>query len=214
VSTRSLVTVAVVVWSVALLVAVLLGLPTLLTVAGVHVDAGLIVNALAAAAALAAAVIAFQAVGRQIKANAENVTRQINAQADAIAKQITSDRAERRRAERIPLIYDALAVISELAACALLYALWTGVMGGPVKPELADEQKQRFREVKTMSIRQKLDFVGLSPAAEAVQAVWKQAQLVIAPSPLEQRADSSTVEEALERAGDLLRAALSESVLS
>jgi hypothetical protein len=55
VSIRSLVAAAVVVWTVALLVAVLLGLPMLLTVEGVHVDAGLIVNALVAAAFSAAA---------------------------------------------------------------------------------------------------------------------------------------------------------------
>ena len=55
---RSLLAVAIIVWSVAVLVAVLLGLPTLLTVAGVHVDAGLIVNALAAAGAFSAALAA------------------------------------------------------------------------------------------------------------------------------------------------------------
>lgn len=55
VSVRSLVTAAVVVWSVAVLVAVLLGLPMLLTVTGVHVDAGLIVNALVALGTFSAA---------------------------------------------------------------------------------------------------------------------------------------------------------------
>jgi hypothetical protein len=55
VSNRSLVTVAAVVWSAAVLVAVLLGVPTLLTVMGVHVDAGLIVNALVALGTFSAA---------------------------------------------------------------------------------------------------------------------------------------------------------------
>lgn len=48
-------TVAVVAWSVAVLVAVLLGLPMLLTVMGVNVDAALIVNALAAFGTFSAA---------------------------------------------------------------------------------------------------------------------------------------------------------------
>lgn len=45
---RSLVTAAVVVWSVAIFVAVFLGLPMLLTVEGIDIDAGLVVNAFAA----------------------------------------------------------------------------------------------------------------------------------------------------------------------
>jgi hypothetical protein len=55
VSIRSLVTIAVVVWSVAALVAVFLGLPMLLTVEGVDLDAGLIVNALVALGTFGAA---------------------------------------------------------------------------------------------------------------------------------------------------------------
>ncbi|WP_141681983.1 hypothetical protein [Mycobacterium malmoense] len=55
---RSLVAAATIVWSVAVLVALLFGLPTLLTMAGVHVDAGLIVNALSAIGAFSAAAVA------------------------------------------------------------------------------------------------------------------------------------------------------------
>jgi membrane associated rhomboid family serine protease len=55
---RSLIAAAVTVWSVALLVGVLLGLTMLLTDMGVDVDAGLIVNALAAAGAFSAAAAA------------------------------------------------------------------------------------------------------------------------------------------------------------
>jgi hypothetical protein len=58
VSIRSLVAVAVVVWSVAVLVAVFLGLPMLLMVVGVDVDAGLIVNALVAIGTFSAAAAA------------------------------------------------------------------------------------------------------------------------------------------------------------
>jgi hypothetical protein len=60
-------------------------------------------------------------VGRQIKANAEDVNRQIKAQADAVAAQIAADRSGRRRAERIPLVYDAVALVTSLADEALSY---------------------------------------------------------------------------------------------
>lgn len=52
---RSLATIALIVWSAAALVALILGLPTLLTMEGVHVDAGLIVGALAVIGAFTAA---------------------------------------------------------------------------------------------------------------------------------------------------------------
>ncbi|WP_156763350.1 hypothetical protein [Mycobacterium scrofulaceum] len=55
---RSLIAAATIVWSVAVLVAVLFGLPALLTMAGVRVDAGLIVNGLAAIGAFSAAGVA------------------------------------------------------------------------------------------------------------------------------------------------------------
>jgi hypothetical protein len=55
---RSLVTAAVIVFLAAVLVGVFLGLPTLLMVMGVDINAGLIVNALAAIGALSAAVAA------------------------------------------------------------------------------------------------------------------------------------------------------------
>jgi hypothetical protein len=210
VSIRSLVTVAVVVWSIAVLVAVFLGLPMLLTVEGVHVEAGLVVNALAAGIALSAAVIAFQSVGRQIKANAEDVNRQINAQADAVAAQIAADRSERKRAERIPLVYDAIAVITKLAEYALSYEYWTGVKGSPVNDEEAEKSRQRFFRVETVPICQKLDLVGMSLAAEAVGAVWEQTRLVIDPHPWEERADVSTARQAEEHAASLLRTALSD----
>ncbi len=48
VSIRSLVTVAAVVWAVAVLIAVLLGLPMLLTVEGIDIDAGLVISGVAA----------------------------------------------------------------------------------------------------------------------------------------------------------------------
>jgi hypothetical protein len=51
-SDRFLATVALVVWCVAALVAVLFGLPLLLTLLGVHVDAGLIVSVVTAGIAL------------------------------------------------------------------------------------------------------------------------------------------------------------------
>jgi hypothetical protein len=209
-SDRSIVTVAVVVWSVALLLAVLLGLPMLLTVEGVHVDAGLIVNALAAGVALAAAVIAYRSVDRQIKASAEGVSRQIKAQADAVATQIAADRSERRRAERIPWVYDAMAVITSLGNYALAYEYWTGVKDSPVNPAAAEEARQKFLNVEITPIRQKLDLIGLSVESQAVEEVWKQTQLVIEPHPWEQRADVSAARDAERHAAELLTAVLRE----
>jgi hypothetical protein len=55
---RSLVTAAIIVWIVAILVALIFGLPTLLMIEGIDVDAGLIVNILAAAGAFSAAAAA------------------------------------------------------------------------------------------------------------------------------------------------------------
>ncbi|MUL45157.1 hypothetical protein FZI85_06170 [Mycobacterium sp. CBMA293] len=46
------------VWAVAAVVAIIFGIPTLLTIAGIHVDAGLIVNSLAAMGAFSAAAVA------------------------------------------------------------------------------------------------------------------------------------------------------------
>jgi hypothetical protein len=54
-SNRDLTTFAVIVWAIAVLVAVSIGVPMLLTLGGVHVDAGLIVNGLAAIGAFSAA---------------------------------------------------------------------------------------------------------------------------------------------------------------
>lgn len=57
-SIRTLVTVAAVVWAIAVLVSVFVGLPTLLTISGVNVNFSLIVNALAALGSVSAAVVA------------------------------------------------------------------------------------------------------------------------------------------------------------
>lgn len=57
-STQSLVKLAALVWSAAILVAVFVGLPALLTTVGVELNAGLIVNALAAIGSLSAASVA------------------------------------------------------------------------------------------------------------------------------------------------------------
>jgi hypothetical protein len=54
-SNRDLTTIAVIVWAIAALVAAVIGIPMLLTLGGVHVDAGLIVNGLAAIGAFSAA---------------------------------------------------------------------------------------------------------------------------------------------------------------
>lgn len=55
---QSLVKLVAIVWSAAALVALFVGLPALLTAAGVEIDAGLIVNALAATGSLSAAAVA------------------------------------------------------------------------------------------------------------------------------------------------------------
>ncbi|MDT5332735.1 MAG: hypothetical protein QOF31_4032 [Mycobacterium sp.] len=121
-SDRFLATVALVVWCVAALVAVLFGLPLLLTLLGVHVDAGLIVSVVTAGIALAAALIAYQSVSRQIKANA-----------DIVAAQIAADRSERRRAERIDVVDDALTLVDRLAQEALNYEYWSGRQNSPLQ---------------------------------------------------------------------------------
>jgi hypothetical protein len=55
---RALIAAATIVWALAVLVALIFGLPTLLTIEGVNVDIGLIVNALVAAGTFSAAAAA------------------------------------------------------------------------------------------------------------------------------------------------------------
>jgi hypothetical protein len=55
---RFLTRVVIIVWAIAALVALLVGLPTLVIVEGVHIDAGLIINALTALGAFSAALAA------------------------------------------------------------------------------------------------------------------------------------------------------------
>jgi len=55
---RALIAAATIVWALGVLVALIFGLPTLLTIEGVNVDIGLIVNALVAAGTFSAAAAA------------------------------------------------------------------------------------------------------------------------------------------------------------
>jgi hypothetical protein len=203
-SDRFLATVALVVWCVAALVAVLFGLPLLLTLLVVHVDAGLIVSVVTAGIALAAALIAYQSVSRQIKANA-----------DIVAAQIAADRSERRRAERIDVVDDALTLVDRLAQEALNYEYWSGRQNSPYNEEREQSARRAFFDLETLPIRQKLELLGLSEASEAVEAVWEQTRLVIEPFPEapfnEERAAASTARQRMEHAKALLKAALSEA---
>ena len=209
---RFLATVALIVWCVAALVAVLFGLPLLLTLLGVHVDAGLIVSAVAASIALAAAVMAYQSVSRQIASNAEHVNRQIEAHAEAVSKQIAADRFERRRVERIDLVDDAITLVRRLAQAASWYEYWSGRRNSPRNEERAQSARWDFFALETLPICQKLDLLDMPEAAEAVRAVGEQARLVIQPEELlnEELAAASAAKQAEEHARSVLKAALSE----
>ncbi len=153
---------------------------------------------IAAAGALIAAGIAFWTVSRQIKANAS-----------AVSQQIAADRSERRRAERLDLVTDAATLVTDVTANAIAYEYYSGTHGSKPMPISLESEKRQFYAVESLSISRKLELLGMSEAAEAVETVYEQARLVIDPlDKIEQRADASTVKRAKEHAMSVLKVAL------
>lgn len=191
------------------LVALVFGVPLALTLIGISVDAGVVVNALAAVVALGAAVVAYQAVGRQIAANAENVTRQIQAQTEAVSRQIESDRFERRRAERYAELSEALSVVAKLDWLSLEWTYFN-----EANPDKAGRGRaeQGFDRIAIDPITRRLRLLGLQDEAAAVQKVWTYAFQAILPITENERIPRSDVKQATDEAESLLYAAMDRPI--
>lgn len=180
-----------------------------LTLLGLKVDAGVVVNAVAALVALGAAVVAYQAVGRQIAANAENVTRQIQAQTETVRLQIESDRYERRRAERYAELSAALTVVAKLDSLALEWEYYNE--DDPNRARQVDAEKGYVR-VEVDPITRRLRLLGLQNEAAAVEKVYSNTSQAIDPMMEHERIRHSVVRRAKDAAESLLYAAMNRPI--
>jgi hypothetical protein len=155
--------------------------------------------------AVLAAAIAYRAVTRQIKANAENVQKQIDANALAVSAQIAADRSERRRAERVDLAADAATLVTVLAQIAFNYETYSS-------PNLQQLEFEKFNRLEVLAMSRKMWLLGMPKSSAAVEAVYEQARIVIAPLPSEERAAASTVWQKKDDALSTLKASLEQEV--
>ena len=168
---------------------------------------------IAAAVALIGAAIAFWAVNRQIKANgkavaahinanAAAVTAQIDANAAAVAEQIEAAAAHQRRAERLDVVTEAAHLVHDLSALATQHAAYAG------DPEWLDEPsavaqgrvEDKFDEITVWPLARRLDLLGMTAAAEAVEEVYHEASRVIRPSGYEETDEGWTIYDKKDRA--------------
>jgi hypothetical protein len=152
--------------------------------------------------AVLAAAVAYRAVTRQIKANAENVQKQIDANALAVSAQIAADRSERRRAERIDLATDGVTLVTDLAQIAFNHEQGARI------------QQLEFEkyELAVLATSRRMWLLGMPKSSEAVEAVYKQARIVINPLPSDEPAAASTVEQKRDKALSTLKASLEQEV--
>jgi hypothetical protein len=162
--------------------------------------------------AVLAAAIAYRAVTRQIKANAENVQKQIDANASAVSAQIAADRSERRRAERIELATDGAALVTELAQIAFAYEHYSGKTGASTSPSQQQLEKEKFYGLEVLPTTLRMQVLGMPMSSKAVEAVYEQARIVIDPLPSDEPAAASTVEQKKKEALSTLKASLEQEV--
>ncbi|WP_322860193.1 hypothetical protein U8D42_16655 [Mycobacterium europaeum] len=125
---------------------------------------------IAGALAVMAAAIAYRAVTRQIKANAENVQKQIDATAAEQQKNRAADWAKMRRREVLDLVLEAGNIARRLESIGHTYAMREGV-----DPDEEDRLNAAFREFRELNVPDRLPLVmenlkmhGLTAPAEAV----------------------------------------------
>lgn len=162
--------------------------------------------------AVLAAVIAYRAVTRQIKANAENVQKQIDANALAVSHQIAADRSERRRAERIDLAAEGATLVTELAKIAFAYESYGGKTGLTPRPNSQQLEFEKFYSLEVLPTTLRMQVLGMPQSSEAVEAVYEQACIVIDPLPSDPAADASTVQRKKDQALSTLKASLKQEV--
>lgn len=156
--------------------------------------------------------IAFWAVSRQIAANAATVAAQIEANAAAVATQIAADRSERRRAERLGVTTDGAALVDELAQIAANYEYFSGKTGGPLDPKMQQLELEKFYRLEVLPTTRRMSLLGMPMTSEAVEAVYKEARIVMVPFPSDAHADASTVAQKKDRALSVLKSSLEQEV--
>lgn len=162
--------------------------------------------------AVLAATIAYRAVKRQIMATAENVQKEIAANAAGVSAQIAADRSERRRAERIDVAADGATLVTELAQIAFAYEYYSGTAGAPSRPNAQQLEKEKFYRLEVLPITLRMKLLGMPMSSAAVEAVYEQARIVIAPLPSDEVAAASTVEQKKEHAISVVKASLEQEV--
>jgi hypothetical protein len=170
---------------------------------------------------LIGAEVAFWAISRQIRANAKAVNDQIKANADAVSRQIEGNQASvasqieaatahQRRAERLDVVTEAASLVHDLAALATQHAAYGG------NPTWLDEPSEvaqgrvenEFESLIVWPITRRLDLLGMSEAAEAVEAAYFEASRVIKPHMYEQASEEWTIYDKKDQAFSALKRAL------
>lgn len=176
---------------------------------------------IAAVLALIGAGIAFWAVSRQIRANATAVNEQVAANAKAVNLQIEANAAsvrsqieaaaaQQRRAERIDVVTEAAHLVHDLAALATQHAAYGGDPTWLDEPsEVAQGRvEDEFERLTVWPIARRLDLLGMSKAAEAVEAAYYEASRVIKPHMYDQPLEEWTMYDKKDQAILALKQAL------
>jgi hypothetical protein len=120
--------------------------------------------------ALVAAIVAYRAVTRQIKANAENVQKQIDAAAAEAQKNRATDWAKMRRQEVLDLVLEAGNIARRLESIGHSYSTYEGV--DPEEESRLDAAFNEFTELNAPDhlplVMANLKMHGLTALAEAV----------------------------------------------
>jgi hypothetical protein len=165
---------------------------------------------MAAFLTLIGAAIAFWAVNRQIKANAQAVNDQIEANTASVRNQIEADAAQRRRAERLDVVTDAASLVHDLAALATRYAAYGGNPPYLDEPsEIAQGRvEEEFEGLTVWPIARRLDLLAMPEAAKALEAAYFEASRVIKPDMYEQPLAEWTMYDMEDQAISALKKAL------
>jgi hypothetical protein len=120
-----------------------------------------------AAVALLAAFIAWKAIEKQIAANAAQLQRQITANQANVDAQIVAEDKRRKRAERLPVVDEAITLVHEIFA-------WVG-KGGRRGTEDAAKQQREALELRFAILIARLNLVEMTEEALLMNLYWSEA---------------------------------------
>jgi ribosomal silencing factor RsfS len=132
--------------------------------------------------AVLAAAIAYRAVTRQIKANAENVQKQIDAAAAEQQKNRADEWARMRRREVLDLLVEAGHLTQKLSSIATTFELHVEnpqIFSDPEDHRVKETLKAEYAELDLQILINKLKVLGLTAVSDALDQFATEARHII-----------------------------------